>query len=124
MASSQFNEKRIISILRWLTRLMGVLLILVIILFALGEHLPNPSILTLEEKLEFIALFIMLAGLIFAWKYEAYGGLTVIAGYIFFCIIERKILGQGVFFIFPVVGLSFLLCWWRTKAIKANSNQE
>ncbi len=124
MASSQFNEKRVIGILRWFTRSMGVLLILVIILFALGKHLPNPSVLTLEEKLEFVSLFIMLAGLIFAWKYEASGGLTVIAGYIFFCIIERKILGQGVFFIFPVVGLSFLLCWWRTKAIKANSSLE
>jgi len=122
MALSQFDEKRIINLLRWLTRILGILLIFVIVLFAVGEGLPNPLALTVNEQLGFVALIIMLAGLILAWKFEGMGGLLVIIGYIFFCIIERQILRQGVFFIFPVVGLSFLLCWWRTR--KAKTKQQ
>jgi len=122
MTLLQFDEKRIINLLRWLTRILGILLIFVIVLFAVGEGLPNPLALTANEQLGLVALIIMLAGLILAWKFEGMGGLLVIIGYIFFCIIERQILRQGVFFIFPVVGLSFLLCWRRTR--KAKTKQQ
>ena len=122
MTLLQFDEKRIINLLRWLTRILGILLIFVIVLFAVGEGLPNPLALAANEQLGLVALIIMLAGLILAWKFEGMGGLLVIIGYIFFCIIERQILRQGVFFIFPVVGLSFLLCWRRTR--KAKTKQQ
>jgi hypothetical protein len=124
MNSSQLSEKRLISLLRWLTRIMTVILLLVVLLFVISEGFPFTQALTLAEKLGFAALAIILAGFVFGWKYEAAGGLLVIAGYIFFCIINRRILGLGVFSIFPVVGLSFLFCWWRTKTITAGSKPE
>ena len=122
MASSQFDEKRIINLLRWLTRILGILLIFVIVLFAVGEGFPNPLALTVDEQLGFVALIIMLAGLILAWKFEGMGGLLVIIGYIFFVALNSRILGLGVFMIFPIVGLSFLFCWQRTR--KAKTKQQ
>ncbi len=122
MPSSQFDEKRIINLLRWLTRILGILLIFVIVLFAVGERLPNPFALTANEQLGFVALIIMLTGLILAWKFEGMGGLLVIIGYIFFVALNSKILGAGVFMIFPIVGLSFLFCWQRTR--KAKTKQQ
>ncbi len=63
-----------VGVLRWFARLVGVLLLLLLAAFAVGEGLPNPlAMLTAEQWLS-VALLVMVAGLIVAWKWHASAG--------------------------------------------------
>ena len=108
-------ELKIINIIRWIARITGALLLILIAVFAIGEGFPNPMTLSREELLLFIAVSTMEIGLLLAFKWELPGSLLIIGGYIFFVIVERNILPGPIFPIFFLVGLFYLFCWWRSR---------
>lgn len=101
-------------------RIAGALLLILVATIAIGD-LAGDEVLaaatfSVHEKTEFVALGVMLFGLLLAYWQEFYGGLTVVLGYLTFTMIEY--LGSGrlmiswVFITFLVVGLIYMTCSW------------
>ena len=99
------------TVVRWIARVLGTLTVLLIVLMAVAEGIPSPSSLTPAERLLFVAVIVMLVGLVTAWKWELAGGLLTICGYVFFAIVEQEILLPWVFLLILIIGVLFLLSW-------------
>ncbi len=119
MNALSFSSDRIIPSMRWLARLLSVLLIFLIISLAIGEGYPGPGEYTFTDLLLFVVLLFMLAGFIVAWWFEGIGSIMIIGGFILFLIInslETESLSLGIFFgLFPLTALLFSVCCWRSK---------
>jgi hypothetical protein len=108
------------KIIRWIARILGSALFLLVLAFIIGEGYPNPLKLTASELISMIAFLMMLIGIPLAWKWEGLGGLIMLIGFIIFWIVNylgSHRVGVGwVFPIFPIVGILFLFSSWRTKS--------
>jgi hypothetical protein len=100
-----------VAIIRWTARVLAVLLIMLFATMAIGEGVPSPWILNRPEKFMFLALFVMLAGLVSALRYEAAGGILVLLGYAVFALLNQEFIISWAFSLFPIAGLLFLLSW-------------
>jgi len=116
------SKTNIISTLRFFARLLSVLLTLVVVLMAIGEGFPSLSKLTTNELLLTISLLIMLVGLLSAWKWELFGGILILVGFLAFFLINSFSSGYlrlGYFFVlFPLTGVLFLICCTLEKKLK------
>jgi hypothetical protein len=74
------------TLCRWIARPVGTLLVLVIICIAIGQGLPNP--LTQPPKVEvgFLALALMVSGILAGWRWELAGGLIALFGWSLFLV--------------------------------------
>lgn len=110
---------KIVIAVRWIARLISILLLALVVMLALGEGFPSPFTFTSIEFLLFVALLIMLAGFILAWRNEGLGGLLILVGFLMFFLtnyIGSRSFKLGIFFLlFPVSGIMFLFCWHRCR---------
>ena len=97
--------------LRATARFLGSILFLMISMFAIGEGIPNPFSLALNEAISFFSFVVMLTGLIVAWRLEGIGGMVVLLGYLVFVLINPFSLSGGVIAIFPLTGALFVIFW-------------
>jgi len=125
MKSLKFSRTTFIPTVRYMAHLFSILLIFVVILLALGETFPNSFNLTNREFLLTLSLFVILAGLFSAWKWEGIGGTLIIIGFLAFIIINSifsNYLKLGIFFLlFPLTGILFLACCLGEKKYKQKS---
>ena len=118
MAKKTDYERIVLRSLRATARFLGSVLFLMIIMFAIGEGIPNPFALSLAEAITFFSFIIMLGGLILAWRMEGIGGLVVLFGYFVFVILNPFSFPGGIIFMFPLTGILFVIYWWITKTRK------
>ena len=64
---------------RWVARIIGALLALFFVFMALGEGMPLPSHDDIRYAITFAGFWLMGAGLILSWIWEAWGGLCALA---------------------------------------------
>ncbi len=76
------------SIIRWIARIIGTLLLLTIGLFAVGEGVPNPLEMTLEELAGFGSILLIASGYLVGWKWELPAGVMILSGIAVFCAME------------------------------------
>ena len=111
------NKKRMMVIIRWIARIVGLLYLAFFLLMLIGEELSssqesNP--LTVSAWLGFVFVFIYFVGLILAWKWEGIGGLIAIGGTIgFFVTIQKYSL---MILIMAAPALLFLICWYLSRS--------
>jgi len=103
--------KSIRNIIRWTARIIGSLLLLLFIFFLFGEGPPNPFNLTFSEHFLGIAMLIMAAGLIIAWKWEGGGGILILGGFVLFAVLNRGIQLNLVFGPMLLCGILYLIYW-------------
>ena len=121
---NMLTEKQIVNVVRWVARALGVLLLVEVAAFAIGEGAPNPFSMSmpLPERLLTLAFLAMLIGLIAAWRWEGLGSLLILGAFALFLIVNHGIrlnaLCNPVFGPWLVIGLLFLFCWWRTPKIR------
>ncbi|MEA2063375.1 MAG: hypothetical protein U9P14_06740 [Gemmatimonadota bacterium] len=116
MSMSELYSKQIVTILRWIARVLGTLLCMLIAAFAIGEGFPDPLTLSLPEQLLFAGMITMLLGLIAAWRWEFIGGVLILVGYTFFMVVEQRIIFFNIVFgPLLITGILYLFCWWRTR---------
>lgn len=99
---------------RWAGRILDVLLVVLFIVFAVGEGLPSASQIVSLEKLGFVAVGIMLVGAVAAWRWDGLGGLLMLIGYGIFAFLNGKLV-VGLFTLFVLAGVLHLYVWWRAK---------
>jgi hypothetical protein len=112
-------ERRIVTVVRWTARTIGIALLGLIAVFAIGEGVPNPLVLSLRENLLSVVLLTMIVGQILAWKWEGLGSLLILGGFALFAIVNHGVPLNVVFGPWLVTGLLYLICWWRKlKAVR------
>jgi len=101
------------EILRWTARVLGTLVVLLFLVFLIGEGPPHPSILTAQEKLLFAATGLMLLGLIVAWRGAGLGGTLALLGYLLFATLAGvRSATMSPFAVGGISGILHLASWW------------
>lgn len=102
--------------LRWAARLSGVVLTLLLATFAIGQgKLPNVFAAPVDVQIEFSAMALMIIGYFVGWKWEVVGGVTTLAGFALFSLVEIAVNGSlagGAFPLLALPGILFLLATW------------
>ena len=109
------KAKKTICILRWTTRILGILIALLFIVFFLGEtDFSQPPRVTTAETFMILCIPIMLLiGILVAWKREVMGGMIIVMSILLFNIVAM--ISEGFSFelefgVFLSVGLLFIIC--------------
>jgi hypothetical protein len=108
----------IAKILRWAARILGTLFVLLILVFLVGEGPPKPSMLGARDRLMFLALGIMMAGLVLAWRWAGIGGLLALTGYLLFVAIGKPRTMVSPFLAAGIAGFLHMLAWWFSDRVK------
>jgi uncharacterized membrane protein YkvI len=117
-------KKSHINGVRWFSRILGSLILLLVLFMAIGEALfmeppPGSSGKLKESDIPLMTgMIVMLVGIVVAWFREEIGGLLMIGGFIPFLVDELKSeRGFNAWFlvIFPIIGFLHLFCWWQSR---------
>ena len=114
------NERTILAVARWFTRIVGTAIIALIVALAVGEGVSNPLATPIREQLLSIALVTMIVGLVAAWKWEGIGGLLILGGWVLFAVVNHGIRLNLVFGPMFLVGLLYLGCWWMKRNVASS----
>ncbi|QVL34523.1 hypothetical protein KIH39_11625 [Telmatocola sphagniphila] len=123
--SNQFHSASTVhTAIRWLARISSLLLIgLVIAIFFGAGGFPKIAGEQNSVKIEFLALGVMLIGLVVGWWQELAGGLVTLAGLVGLNVVELLVngrLAQGAFPAFVIPGVLFLLSGLMTIRMQKN----
>ena len=66
---------------RWSARIIGALLCLLILVMAVGDGMPNPFTQPVRLQVGFLALALILAGIVAGWRWEFWGGIVSLSGW-------------------------------------------
>ena len=99
--------KLIATMFRWIARVFGTLLVGLTVLIAVGEGMPNPFTQPFVVQIGFVALALLLIGIIVAWRWELPGGIVSLIGGILFIGAEELTVLQTVFI--SLLGIPSLL---------------
>jgi hypothetical protein len=86
------------TVCRWIARIVGALLVVVIVIIAVGEKMPVGDMLTHPkftfEMLGGVGIFLVVAGLLSGWRWELVGGMLSLVG-VCSIFVSMKITGYG-----------------------------
>jgi hypothetical protein len=71
---------------RWSARIIGTLLVLMIVLIAVGERMHNPFTQPMTVQVGFLALALLMIGILGAWRWELAGGTLSRVGWSLFVV--------------------------------------
>jgi hypothetical protein len=92
------KNKLLAAACRWMARIVGVLLIILIVCMAIGEGMPNPFAQPAKVQVGFLALAMIIIGILAGWRWELAGGILSLAGWCLFCVpIENSRTGLNWF---------------------------
>jgi len=101
------NTKLLATIFRWTARVVGTVMVGFSMLIAIGEGVPNPFTQSFVIGLGFLALTLVLTGILLAWRWEFSGALMSIVGWVLFVVAENINWRNSLFFI--LLGVPSLL---------------
>ena len=80
------NAKSIViaALCRWTARVIGTLLVLLIVMIGIGEGMPNPFTQPPAVQVGFLALALLMIGILAGWRWELTGGVISLAGWCLF----------------------------------------
>jgi len=110
------NAEKMISVLRWTTRILSMLIALLFLVFFIGEaDFTEPISLSVGEVFMILSIPVLLiAGIIVAWKREVLGGIIIILSVLCFnmaaMISEKYFTFELEFGLFLILGLMFIIC--------------
>jgi hypothetical protein len=108
------NIKLLATIFRWIARVIGTVMVGLTLILAMGEGVPDLFTQPLVIQLGFVALALMLSGILLAWRWEFPGGIMSLVGWALFILAERVRWQHSLFFILLAIpsllflGSSFL----------------
>ncbi|KAA3646437.1 MAG: hypothetical protein DWQ07_09490 [Chloroflexi bacterium] len=74
MVTSNQIFNNVPAFVRWTSRTVAMLLVILVVAIFVGEGVPNPASLTARELTLMVALLIILAGLMLGFFWEGWGG--------------------------------------------------
>ena len=114
MEASSLRSRLVVKTIRWVARVLSALLILVMLIFFVGEGLGPPSSasvpLSTADIVQLVLATIELIGLALAWRWEALGGSMTLIAFIIQGIINPRTFLFPLLMI-PLTAILFLSCW-------------
>jgi hypothetical protein len=95
------------SIVKWLGRLFGLALIVMVVVFAFGEEGFDFSKFDQKELFMLIALLLMVIGVIIGFFKQLIGAVVILIGYSIFALLEGRIFPGPIFPQFLIVALLY-----------------
>lgn len=125
-------EKSLITGIRWFTRIVGSLLVLLVLVIVIGSIIEPYSqdtekiTITPGRLLLIIGMISMVVGIVVAWFKEGLGGFLTVGGVVFFyavhLFVERSYhRGEWVYITFLIIGLLFIFCWWQSRKLTSQA---
>jgi hypothetical protein len=103
------NTKLLATTFRWIARVLGIVLVGLLLLIAVGEGVPSPFSHPFVITMGLLAIILVPLGILLAWRWEFLGGIMSLAGRILFVVAETINWRHPFFFILLAVpGLLFL----------------
>ena len=102
--------KQMAKMVRWVARGLGVGAVVLFVILAIRDGLPDPLVLGVAEEVLYAALALMLIGVLAAWKWEIAGVVVTFTGYVLEWWAEG-ISPAPLFSLFPLAGCFFLIAW-------------
>lgn len=114
------STKLLATVLRWIARVIGIVLVGLVLLLAIGEGVPSPFSHPFVITIGLLALTLVVSGILLAWRWELSGGIVSLAGWVLFIVAERINWQHSFFFVLLAVpSLLFLsssfLRWHHEK---------
>jgi hypothetical protein len=114
---------RTVTTIRWIARILSVLIILFWGIFIVGSLLDSirgghPSgPLSMHDRMGLTLMFVWLLGLALAWRWELAGAALTLAAFLIeaFFINWRVVAGFGI--LPPITALLFLIVWWMGRQL-------
>lgn len=72
--------KSLATACRWTARIAGTVLVVLVMIIAIGEGLPNVFTQPWNVQIGFLALALMLVGILAGWRWELFGGIGSLVG--------------------------------------------
>ena len=119
-------KKSYINGIRWFSRILGSLILLLVLLTVIVEGFfmeppPGASGKLTDRDIPLMAgMIVILTGVVVAWFREGIGGLLMIGGFVPFLVDEltsEKGFNAWFLLFFPVIGLLHLFCWWQSRKL-------
>ena len=117
------NTARLLTaVCRWTARLIGTLMVLLIIVIAIGEGMPNPFTQPPAVQIGFLALAMILIGILAGWRWELAGGILSLAGW---CLFVGSVVGAKRLNVFisllALPGILYLISAWLRRQNKRHA---
>jgi len=118
-------NRLVINVIRWVARILGFLVGLILLVFGILSRILHPSDYLqmgethLEVYLFLVLWILLLASFIIAWSREAIGGVMILGFYVV-CMAFRLFDGELIWGP-PIVGLLHLFCWWQSRKLTSQA---
>ncbi len=116
MKNNTSLENKITRVIRWIARILGLLLILLTLFFAIAESITSTNPNAEQTPIAMLlAGFFILGGLGLAWKWELIGALISLLGFIGIGVLNPDAMTKPMMYLFPLIAILFLICWSLSK---------
>ena len=107
------------AVCRWTARVVGALLVFLVIVIGIGEGLPNPLTQPLSVQIGFLALALILTGILAGWRWELAGGIISLASWFLFVgsVVGAKRLNVFISLL-ALPGICYLISAWLRRHSK------
>ncbi len=109
------------SLCRWTARIAGILLVVVLLVFAIGEGMPNLLTLPIWDQIAFLGLALIMVGILLGWRFELAGGIMALVG--FFLVFVSLFIGKGLALPGFFIALAMPGVLYITSVVLRRSNQ-
>jgi len=108
------NTVKLLTVMcRWIARVAGALLVMLVVVIAIGEGMPNPFTQPPAVPIGFLALAMILIGILAGWRWELAGGVLSLAGW---CLFIGSVVGlkhlNGFVLLLALPGILHLVGAW------------
>jgi hypothetical protein len=101
---------------RWIARVTGALLVILIVVIATGEGMPNPFTQPPAVQIGFLALAMIMIGILAGWRWELAGGIISLAGWYLFVGSVVGVKRLNVFIsLLALPGILYLISAWLRR---------
>ena len=99
-------DEKLLKLIKVITRGMGPILFMVMLLMSIGQGgLDRLISMNLEETFIFVGILCMFFGIVWSYQNEIAGGILVIVFYIILVIIQGKLFPSPILPIFLIIGV-------------------
>ncbi len=118
MHSAVQTTDDVATIIRWVARIIALLIAGFVAVFVTGEGISFSGRSTQEIVLA-ITFGIMWFGLLVAWRSDFWGGLLLTGGTLLYLLLDflfhGSVLRFWLYMVFLIPGVLLLFCWWRGR---------
>jgi hypothetical protein len=110
------KNKSLAAVCRWMARIVGSLLVVSVVGIAIGEGMPNPFTQPPSVQIGFLALAMIMVGILAGWRWELFGGILSTVGWCLFVGSAVGVKRLNVFIsLLALPGILYMISAWLKR---------